>query len=137
MDTNIEKLVDHIDKNYKDEIVSREFVKNMAKELNLTLDKETIDKVLTHFGVNPIDESQQTDVIPEPPGGVDKAKPGSTDKYPEIFKPSLFKTPMHKSVHERRILDFEGFMKRLNYRTHDGQSDETTQRGHGQNLTGK
>ena len=35
--------------------------------------------------------------------------------------------------HERRIMDFPQFLKRINYQTHD----DTLQKGHGQNLTGK
>ena len=58
--------------------------------------------------------------------------------YPEASKrpaitPSLYKAPMGKAKHERRIMDFETFLHRINYRTHDG----IIQAGHGQNLSDK
>ena len=70
------------------------------------------------------------DVTPTPPPGVDKS---TNNNYPK-FRPDLFKIPMQKAAPtERRIMDFEGFLKTINYATHDG----TLQTGHGQNLTGK
>lgn len=81
---------------------------------------------------DPLKFKVQDDPTPPPPGGIDKS-----EKYPR-FTPDLFKLPMKKTgVNKRHIMDFEEFMKRINYRTHDGQSDESTQRGHGQNLKGK
>jgi hypothetical protein len=65
---------------------------------------------------------------PPLPGGY----PGGSAKR-EPITPSLFKAPMGKAKHERRIMDFDQFLDRINYKTHDG----TLQKGHGQNLTGK
>jgi len=68
---------------------------------------------------------------PPPPPGYVKS---DTRKDPGFFTPSLFKRPGDKkSKSERRIMDFPEFLKRINYRTHD----DTLQKGHGQNLTGK
>ena len=82
-----------------------------------------------------VDNKENTiDVIPSPPPGVEKAKPGSAEKYPDQFRPSIFKMPMNdKRIHDRHIMDFEQFLKVINYKTHD----DTLQRGHGQNLAGK
>jgi hypothetical protein len=60
------------------------------------------------------------------PPGMDKVNKEIT------FTPSLFKLPMGKAKNERRVYDFEKFLKIINYKTHDG----ITQKGHGQNLTG-
>lgn len=69
--------------------------------------------------------------------GIDDAKPDKAE-YPAQLRPSCLKFPMNdKRIHERRILTFQDFLDRIAYRTHDGQSNDTTQRGHGQNLTGK
>ena len=69
--------------------------------------------------------------IPAPPPGMEKADP--KESYPKTFRPSLFKLPMRKTgVNERHIMDFNEFLQRINYRTHDG----ILQKGHGQNLTG-
>lgn len=78
----------------------------------------------------------ETDDVKTPPP-VDKIPsipPGSVpaEKKREPMTPSLYKAPMGKSKHERRIMDFQEFLKRINYRTHD----DTLQKGHGQNLTG-
>lgn len=55
-------------------------------------------------------------------------------KKKEPLIPDLFKLPMSKvQKHERRLMDFDDFLKRIVYRTHDA----TLQAGHGQNLTGK
>jgi hypothetical protein len=69
------------------------------------------------------------DPMPNTPPGVDKAKPAKEIQ----FKPSLFKMPMHDATHDRRLMDFNEFLERINYKTHDG----ILQKGHGQNLTGK
>lgn len=72
------------------------------------------------------------DVIPPPPGGIDKA--GSGDAFPSLFTPSVFKLPgSDKKKNERRIMDFEQFLKRINYKTH---GDET-QVGLGKNPPSK
>jgi hypothetical protein len=67
------------------------------------------------------------DKNPAIPPGVEPAS-----KEPS-FTPSLFKAPMGKAKHERRIMDFQKFLTVINYRTHD----DTLQKGHGQNLSGK
>ncbi len=67
---------------------------------------------------------------PPPPPGYIKA---DKRKEPGFFTPSLFKRPGdEKAKSERRIMDFQEFLKRINYRTHD----DVLQKGHGQNLTG-
>ena len=51
-----------------------------------------------------------------------------------IYTPQLHKFPMStNSKNERRIFDFEQFLKKINYHTHD----EVLQKGHGQNRQGK
>lgn len=203
MDAKVKKVFDYIIKNYeKNVIVTRDFVKNVAKKMNMNLDDEVINKILVQFGVNPLDETNKSEKIlangiskvgdylesnckswkqncdneydtreltthltfkfpnltleeawevskywtgfkeeineseiPDPPPGINKAKPGSAEKYPTQFRPSFFKMPMNKKrIHDRRIMDFSQFLKVINYRTHNGQSDDSTQRGHGQNL---
>lgn len=74
---------------------------------------------------SPIDE------LPAPPPGTDKAKKGNPYG---AFTPSIFKIPMEKAKKtERRVMDFEDFLKRINYQTHDS----VLQKGHGQNLAVK
>lgn len=68
---------------------------------------------------------------PDPPPGYVHA---DTRKDPGFFTPSLFKRPGDKKAKsDRKVMDFGEFLKRINYRTHDG----ILQKGHGQNLTGK
>lgn len=80
--------------------------------------------------------SNTEDVKTPPP--VDK-NPALPPGYPaaslkrEPMTPSLYKAPMGKAKHERRLMNFDEFLQRINYRTHDG----ILQKGHGQNLTGK
>lgn len=78
-------------------------------------------------------EYSNTDDVKTPPP-VDKAPnvpPGYEEsKKTEPITPSLFKAPMGKSKHERRVMDFNEFLGRINYHTHD----DIVQRGHGQNL---
>jgi hypothetical protein len=70
--------------------------------------------------------SPKDTMFPPPPGYLKSEK--ST-----IYTPSLFKLPgSDKRKHERRIMDFNEFLKRINYRTHD----EVEQKGHGQNRSG-
>lgn len=71
----------------------------------------------------------EKDITPGIPPGIEKAG----DKPLSKFTPSLFKLPMGKAKQERKVFDFEQFLKIINYKTHDG----ITQKGHGQNLTGK
>ena len=87
--------------------------------------------------------------VSDKPGIVDVKKPSPVVENPEVppgypesdkrkdpgfFTPSLFKRPGDDKVKkERRLMDFAEFLKRINYRTHD----DTLQKGHGQNLTGK
>ena len=69
------------------------------------------------------------DPLPAPPPGMEPA--GSGDAYPALFTPSVFKLPMRKEAkHERRIMNFDDFLKVINYKTHDGHG----QYGHGQNI---
>jgi hypothetical protein len=67
----------------------------------------------------------------------DKPQPGMQEakKSPmgNIYTPSVHKFPMSTNPkNERRVYDFDGFLKIINYKTHDG----VEQKGHGQNLRG-
>jgi hypothetical protein len=65
-------------------------------------------------------------VFPPPPGYL-KSENGT------VYTPSLFKLPgSNKKKDERRIMNFDEFLKRINYRTHDG----IIQDGHGANRRG-
>lgn len=56
------------------------------------------------------------DTNPDLPGGYTE---GSGDSFDSIFTPSLLKFPMGKEKKERRIfVDFNEFLRRINYRTH-------------------
>jgi len=119
---------------YKDEILK------LVDSMTL---KQLEDYASTsHEGLpNKVDESKQeyanTDDVKTPPV-IDKNPPlpagyPAAGNKPSIT-PSLFKMPMSKEKkHDRRIMDFNEFLVRINYRTHD----DTLQKGHGQNLTGK
>lgn len=93
-------------------------------------------KTKTGFTVHKEDETPATKSVDEPPVlDKDPKAPGgieATKKEP-AFTPSLYKAPMGKAKHDRRIMDFDQFLKVINYKTHDG----ILQKGHGQNLTGK
>lgn len=71
-------------------------------------------------GFATLDNTQKAgDVIPPPPPGV-KGE-GSGDQFPSLFKPSILKLPMQKAeTVKRRVMDYDGFLKAINYRTHDG-----------------
>jgi hypothetical protein len=73
-------------------------------------------------------KSDEKDITPGIPPGIEKAGEKPLFK----FTPSLFKLPGEKAKHDRRVFDFNDFLKIINYKTHDG----ITQKGHGQNLTG-
>ena len=86
-------------------------------------------KILQDSAIKDI-KTKPEDIIPDPPPGIDKA---TGIKSGHDFTPDLYKAPMGKKKgHQRRILNFQDFLKRINYRTHDGD----LQKGHGQNLTG-
>lgn len=91
----------------------------------LDRDMELLEKQ-TYSNTDDVKTPPQTDKNPSVPPGYKE----STGKR-EPITPSLFKMPMSdKRKHDRRLMDFEEFLKRINYRTHD----DITQRGHGQNL---
>lgn len=73
-------------------------------------------------------KSDEKDSTPGVPPGIEKAG----EKPLSRFTPNLFKLPMEKGKHERRVFDFDQFLKIINYKTHDG----IVQKGHGQNLSG-
>lgn len=83
-----------------------------------------------------LDETPLTTQVDAPPV-LDKTPTPTANqvaaKKEPTFTPSLYKAPMGKAKHERRIMDFNTFLERINYRTHDG----ILQKGHGQNLSGK
>jgi hypothetical protein len=73
----------------------------------------------------------------EPDHSWDKVFPGmqkaSGNVMGNVYTPSIHKFPMSTNPkNDRRIYDFDGFLKIINYKTHDG----ILQTGHGQNLTG-
>ncbi len=78
-----------------------------------------------------VDVPKMGDVNPPVTPGMDKS--GSGDTFPGLFRPSTFKMPMKKGKHTRRIMDFDEFLKRINYATHDGD----TQYGSGKNKKAK
>ncbi len=73
-------------------------------------------------------DTDEKDLTPEVPPGILSAK-----KEEPTFTPSLFKLPMGKKKDEKRVYDFNQFLKIINYKT----QDDILQKGHGQNLTGK
>ena len=132
--------VEDLNPEYKDEIVkladsmslkelkdfaetSHEGLPNKVKDEATNEAKKADETPLT----KQVDAPPVVDKNPAVPGGIDAAKKEPT------FTPSLFKAPMGKQKHERRIMDFQKFLEVINYRTHDG----ILQKGHGQNLTGK
>jgi hypothetical protein len=94
------------------------------------MDSESLSllEAQTYSATSDVKTPPQTDKNPSVPPGYNAASPKR-----EPITPSLFKAPMGKAKHERRIMDFDQFLDRINYRTHD----DTLQKGHGQNLTGK
>jgi hypothetical protein len=102
------------------------------------LEKETKTEVPVQ-GLKPSDIPVTKDVkTPSPVVPNPEVPPGyiKADKRndPGFFTPSLFKRPGDKKAkRDTRTMDFAEFLKRINYRTHD----DTLQKGHGQNLTGK
>ena len=113
-----------------------ECISEMDSETLTVLEESTLS--IPPKGLKPTDSGNTednkvkmpTDVTPDvPPGYVHADK----RKDPGFFTPSLFKRPGDdKAKNERRIMDFNEFLKRINYATHD----DTTQNGHGSNLTG-
>ena len=98
-------------------------------------DKTKKDKTEKVSDVPPAAKDDKT-----PPPADDKVKPvpgtiqSDKRKDPGFFTPSLFKRPGDTKIKsERRLMDFEEFLKRINYRTHDS----VIQNGHGSNLQGK
>jgi hypothetical protein len=105
------------------EPLDEEFLKDAFANARNFLSEERVDeasdkKILIKTEKIPI----QGDLIPPPPSGISKGK--------NFIKPSLYKPPMGKSEHSRRIMSWDQFLKSINYRTHDS----IFQRGHGQNL---
>ena len=92
------------------------------EDLDILEEKETYSNTTDVKIPPPVDKN------PEIPPGYIAASPKR-----EPMTPSLYKAPMGKAKHERRLMDFNEFLVRINYRTHD----DTLQKGHGQNLTGK
>lgn len=89
------------------------------------LEAEKISDVPPISKDNKIPSPKDT-MFPPPPGYLKSEK--ST-----VYTPSLFKMPgSNKKKDDRRIMDFNEFLKRINYRTHD----EVDQKGHGQNRSG-
>lgn len=106
--------------------VSNEIQQPAGKPLAQAKTQPTGNKVAKTDGKIPASADNKTDtkdVLQEIPPGMKKA----TDKV--AITPSLFKLPGGKAKHERRIYDFGQFMKIINYKTHDGD----TQFGKGKN----
>lgn len=105
-----------------EDLPNRVEVTNEAEKTGFTVHKEDETPA-----TKSVDEPPVVDKNPSIPPGMEAAK-----KEPS-FTPSLYKAPMGKAKHDRRIMDFNQFLKVINYKTHD----DTLQKGHGQNLTGK
>ena len=86
-----------------------------------------VDKTMPPSVDNKQDEADTSWEKPNP--GMEKAE---KNVMGNVYTPSVHKFPMGKAKNERRVYDFNGFLKIINYKTHDG----TEQKGHGQNLTG-
>lgn len=116
-----------------------ECIENMAMDDLDLLEKETKEEVkvedLKPSDVPPSAKDVKTPspvvANPDVPPGYVKA---DSRKDPGFFTPSLFKRPGDKKAkRDTKLMDFDEFLKRINYRTHDA----ILQKGHGQNLTGK
>jgi hypothetical protein len=110
----------------KEHVFGTHDTKEKASEQQKTLYVHVDEgKNLSDFKIEDIKKKVDDQDSP-PPGGMEKGVKSGFD-----FRPDLYKAPEgKKKEHKRRILDFEGFLKRINYKTHDG----TEQHGHGQNL---
>jgi hypothetical protein len=109
--------------------MTEEDVNNLLQEA-----EEHVDESQKISDVPPISHDNKANPPIAPNPDLPPGYPPASKKDPvAFFTPRLFKMPMHDSKHERRLMDFEEFLKRINYRTHDG----ILQKGHGQNLTGK
>jgi hypothetical protein len=86
-----------------------------------------VDKTMPPSVDNKKDEADTSWEKPYP--GMEKAE---KNVMGNVYTPSIHKFPMGKAKNERRVYDFDGFLKIINYKTHDG----IEQKGHGQNLTG-
>lgn len=143
---NVKKLADSMSEEELEKFASTKHeglpdkVREAALECVMEMDEQDVNDLLES-----IDESEKISDVPPishdnkveppvvknpnvPPGYV----PADPKKDPTFFTPSLFKMPMGKAKDERRLMDFDEFLHRINYRTHDG----ILQKGHGQNLTG-
>ena len=108
-----------------------EYVKESIAECISEMDIHDLDLLEekeTYSNTEDVKTPPQLDKNPAVPPGYQEA----TGKRPPIT-PSLYKAPMGKAKHDRRIMDFDEFLHRINYRTHDS----VLQKGRGQNLTGK
>ena len=98
-----------------------------AKTVPAASKESKVDKAAPPSVDNKKDEKDESWDKPNP--GMEKAEKNVMGK---VYTPSVHKFPMGKATNERRIYDFNGFLKVINYKTHDG----IEQKGHGQNLTG-
>jgi hypothetical protein len=103
-------------------------IKESLRECMENMDPETFELLEAKSSTGDVTTPPQVDKIPSVPPGYEQA---SAKREP--MTPSLYKAPMGKAKHERRLMDFSEFLDRINYRTHDN----VLQKGHGQNLTGK
>jgi len=111
--------------------MSEEELERMAGTKHEGLPEEVTEAI--EFAAEKFLESMNEGLTPDDYQGGTPGIEKAEKKYPR-FTPSTFKLPLEKKAkHERRIYDFEGFLKLINYKTHDNN----TQNGHGQNLTGK
>jgi len=98
-----------------------------AKTVPAASKESKVDKAAPPSVDNKKDEADTSWNKPNP--GMEKAEKNVMGK---VYTPSVHKFPMGKATNERRVYDFNGFLKIINYKTHDG----IEQKGHGQNLTG-
>jgi hypothetical protein len=134
--SNVKKLADTMTDEELEKYASTKhdkLPKRVAESLNACvydMDEESLSMLesQTYSNTPDVKTPPPVDKNPSIPPGYDAASPKR-----EPMTPSLYKAPMGKAKHERRLMDFDQFLDRINYRTHD----DIVQRGHGQNLRGK
>jgi hypothetical protein len=133
---NVKKLADSMSNDELEKYASTshnklpESIQESIVECISEMDATSLDLLEkeTYSNTEDVKTPPQIDKNPQVPPGYE----ASTGKRPPMT-PSLYKAPMGKAKNERRLMNFDQFLDRINYRTHDG----VLQKGHGQNLTGK
>ena len=134
---NIKKLADSLSEEELEKYASTshkdlpERVRESAVECFQEIENSDLDMIEekeSYSNTEDVKTPPPLDKNPNLPSGYPAASPKRAP-----MTPSLYKAPMRKGKHERRFMNFEEFLQRINYKTHDG----VLQKGHGQNLTGK